>query len=61
MIVGSWRDRLARRTRGHGIGASITKVLLRNGVSPVCSRPKFVSYVFNREEAIAASGRLGLS
>lgn len=53
--------RLAGRTRGHGVGASVTKVLLRDGVRPVCSRPKFVSYVFDRAEAIEAIGRLGLS
>lgn len=45
--------RLMGRVHRHGVGASVTKVLIRSGVRPVCSYPEFVNYVFERSEAIS--------
>ncbi len=53
--------RLSGRASGHGTGPAVTKVLLRNGVLPVCARPKFAAYLFDRDEAVEAIARLGLS
>jgi hypothetical protein len=57
-------NELARRTgrtERHGVGAAVTKMLLRAGVRPVCSKPTFVNFVFDRVEAMAGIDRIGVS
>ncbi|MCJ2046801.1 TniQ family protein [Methylobacterium sp. J-078] len=53
--------RKAGRTERHGVGAAVTKMLLRAGVRPVCSKPTFVNFVFDRGEATASIHRIGVT
>ncbi|TXM73745.1 hypothetical protein FV218_11055 [Methylobacterium sp. WL69] len=52
--------RLVGRTKDGGVGGAVTRVLINQGVRPVCARPEFVNYVFDREEIMTAIKRLDL-
>ena len=52
---------LAGRTSRKGVGASVTKILLRAGIRPRASKPQYVNYVFDRAEAAEFMRRLDLS
>ena len=43
--------------RSGGAGGSMTKVVIGLGVKPVCERPAFVSYLFERAEVMEALTR----
>lgn len=59
-VLGNELGDLAGRTEHRGTGAAVTRALLKGGLAPICSRPEFYSYVFDREQALAAMRRLGL-
>ncbi|GJD33464.1 TniQ family protein [Methylobacterium aerolatum] len=53
--------RLAGRDQLHGTGKTVTAKLLRNGLRPICARPEFQTFVFDRSEAEALLRRLDLA
>ena len=51
--------RLAGREQRHGTGQVITRMLIKGGIKPVCSKPDYYGYLFDRVEAEAMMRRLG--
>ncbi|GEP03795.1 MULTISPECIES: hypothetical protein [Methylobacteriaceae] len=52
--------RLAGREKRHGTARTVTYLLLKNGLRPVCSTPEFERFLFERPEAEALIRRIGL-
>ncbi|MCR4522149.1 TniQ family protein [Bosea sp. 47.2.35] len=59
-ILGNELGALAGRDEHRGSGAAVTNRLLEHGLKPICRRPQFYSYLFERSAALEAMKRANL-
>lgn len=59
-VFGNELGALTGRTEHRGTGKAVTIALLKAGLRPVCARPIFYSYVFERSAARTVMEQLGL-